>query len=306
MSNTINQEQNSESHLAQLAAQRVLYSQVKGIVLLQLVLIGAVPLVLSTLATFCPGFKVWAALYGISVSMVDAVLLDAITKKKRVLAARIQELFDCEVLHIDWNDFRAGERPDPEDVALLSRMHLRINHNHHRLENWYPKEIERLPLDTGRLACQRANCWWDSNLRQKYQALLGASLGVIGIAAIVAGIARNMTLEDFVLGLLASLSPIFLAGIRAFRKQSENIAMADKLKKQADKLWQNALAKKLSSEELTCASRELQNEIFAHRCNKDQVSDWLYNFSREKQEIIMNDAAARMLQEAKSAGLVNN
>lgn len=52
------------------------------------------------------------------------------------------------------------------------------------LKDWYPKEVAALALPLARLVCQRANCWWDANLRRKYANWLLAILIVTFVAVL--------------------------------------------------------------------------------------------------------------------------
>jgi predicted pore-forming effector associated with SMODS systems len=48
--------------------------------------------------------------YGIAISVLDISVLEPLQKKKRTVAAKIQELFDCNVLNLGWDDFGVGYR----------------------------------------------------------------------------------------------------------------------------------------------------------------------------------------------------
>jgi hypothetical protein len=177
--NTIPQEQITQKQLERLAAQRQLYSDAKRI---QAVLISlSVPcvIVLTLLASVFPKLQVYVAFWGILVTLLDIVIFTPRQKSLQGKAAKIQQLFDCDVLQMDWSKLNSGNRPEPEAVVEASARHKRIDPNYSKLQNWYPVSVGQLPIYLARLICQRSNCWWDAALRRRY-----AVLGIVTIVAL--------------------------------------------------------------------------------------------------------------------------
>lgn len=303
MSNTINIDQNKQTNLELLAAQRQLYSDTKIIQAIQLVIVVIIPILFASIVSVFQELKVWASLYGFIALLVDAVFIDSLDQEKRKTAARIQELFDSIVLTLEWNSFCVGAKPNPEIISQASRNYLQREDGIDALKDWYPQGLESLPYGLARLLCQRINCWWDSDIRRKYRASIYGVLAVIFLIGVGVTIIVGASLQDFILMFLAPLSPVFLIAIRIAKKQGEILRASDNFMKFADKLWNDALSNELSESALEAFSRQLQNEIFVHRCNKEQVPDWFYKLFRDNQQLNMEEATKRMIDEAKVSSI---
>lgn len=161
--NHIPEKQNADRFRNYLAASSRLYGQAKRLAGLQFVLTVPVPITLSVLAILFPEQKVWAALYGILISIFDVALFDKLQKDWKKDAAKVQEAFDCELLEMEWRDFKVGDKPTPESVLIAARKFLRKPERIQNLRDWYAPVVGQLPLPLARIVCQRANIMWDSN-----------------------------------------------------------------------------------------------------------------------------------------------
>ena len=171
MSNRIPLRQNEDLQLQRMAAQRRLYSRAKRILSWQMVITVALVVVWSFVERWFPMLKVYAALYGMTAVLLDIAVFTPLQNSLKQKAAGIQELFDCYVLDLPWQEIKAGRRPDAELVAEFSRLPSGVDYSSMKLLDWYPAESGTVPLFLGRLICQRANCWWDAKLRRRYAVL---------------------------------------------------------------------------------------------------------------------------------------
>lgn len=292
MLNSIPQDQNSELHIRQLKAQRSLYSRSKALRGLQVLLAIPIALGWSVAASFFPKLQIWATLWGISVTLLDTCVIDNFQESCRKTAATIQELFDCEVLRIEWNESLAGPEPAPEIVSKHSRS------NRGSLENWYPVAVGDLPLDAARIICQRSNLSWDADLRRIYNGLILALLIIVVAVALVIGLFNGMTLQNFVLAILAPLSPSIHWVIKEYRAQRRAAEASDQLRSRADRLWRELLSGTV--ENPIRQSRCLQDELFENRRSNPAIFDWLYNILRKRHEERMNYAAVELVRQFQS------
>ena len=161
-------EQNTAKQLQRLGAQRQLYAAAKKVFGVQVALSGPGAVAVALLVIAYPACKGYAALWGIIVALCDLLWLTPWQKRLRDVAARVQEAFDCDVLALPWNDVKAGTRPDPELIKAQSDKYQVWAAKMPPLSNWYASAVGDLPLHIGRLACQRSNCWWDSQQRRRY------------------------------------------------------------------------------------------------------------------------------------------
>lgn len=298
MLNSIAQEQNTPRYVNRIAAYSFLYSRAKLILLIQVILTVPITVLFSIVVAIFPKFEIWAAFYGITVSILDAAILDDFQKSLKQRAAKIQELFDCDILHLEWNKVKIGNRPDAESVNRLAKNFKQKNPNLTELKDWYPPVVQKVPLPIARLICQRANCWWDSNLRQRYIVWVVTILCLITVLVFAIGLSSTTSIQRFVLAVLAPLSPTILWSVREYRKQREAIETLERLKDYVENLWVEMINKKLNHEEIERESRELQDGIYDYRCNNPLIFNWIYKLLRNSQEEEMNKGSEELVEEA--------
>lgn len=296
MPNDIVRTENQLWPLRLLLTQNRLYGGAKVIVGLQIFFVVGVPAALLVMQQRSPTLRVWAALYGLAAVLSDFLVLDVLRIGIKHKAAAVQERFDCEVLRLPWSELKAGSKPDPEDILPAADTDERLN----AFRDWYARDVADVPEHVGRVICQRNNCWWDSKLRRWYRGVvLGAAGILIAIVAVLA-VATNPPLTDVILGYATPTLPIVLWVIREARAQSEAADRADRLKKFGDSLWAKVLKPSITEQEALLASREFQDELFAHRKQSPLVSDWFYQLLKRHFEQRMAVSVAAMVSEFKA------
>jgi hypothetical protein len=211
-------------------------------------------------------------------------------------AAKIQELFDCKVLKLKWNDFLVGSCPDAEDIIAYDREYIKHDPEYSKLVDWYSPGVGNLPLCFARLVCQRSNIRWDSRLRRVYAR---AALGLAGVslaALIVVQRFSHASFNDFLLA-LASLSPILLWGVREFAKQRESAENLNRLMEQLKQTWDRIKEERPTEDECEREARDLQGALFEHRSGSPVVLDFIYRLFRRKSEEEMGLTAQKMIEE---------
>ena len=287
--------QNESESLQLSRAQRYFYARAKRLSLVQIALAGSTPIVSAVAAAINPVVSAWTALAGIVVSLVDFGVLDLQQRRFRKLAGSIQEEFDCRVLDLEWNEPFAGPRPTPEDIHEGASEYR--DDPGAPLRDWYPLAVKSLPIHQGRVICQRTNCWWDSKLRRRYATWIVAVVSAIGVFVLVVALAGGMTVEKFVLAVLAPLSPTLLWAIREVHRQRDVASALDGLKEYGRSLWNSVLSGALDQAHTTVRSRELQDAILYRRRESPFVFDWAYRRLRNKFEDQMNVGADAMVSE---------
>lgn len=295
----ISNRQNNEQQIIRLGAQRQRYATAKRIFGAQLVLSGPIVVVLAVSVLFDPNIKSYAALYGIVITFLDITLFTPWQKSIKDSAARIQELFDCYVLQLDWNQLKVGKRPDPELIKEQSDNYQKRAAKMPPLPNWYSVTVDQLPLHIGRIVCQRSNCWWDAALRRRYASWLISIIIFISLCVLAASLKNGLMLEDLVLKVLAPLLPLLVIGMRQFTEQREAAERLDKLKDYAEKLFNDAIDGKPESE-MTHNARLLQDEIFEHRKRAPLIFDKIYKYFQRNHEEQMNHGVVELVGDAKN------
>ncbi|MBL7689031.1 MAG: hypothetical protein JNJ49_13440 [Bdellovibrionaceae bacterium] len=296
--NTIPTDQNLPVHLDKLAAQRKLYAKTKAVFACQLIFSGPAAVAMAATGLVYPTLKVYFSFWGICFVVLDLVAFTPFTKSLRTNAAKIQELFDCEVLQLPWNTACAGTKPSPELIHEQAESYRRNSGGNFPLENWYSPIVGSLPIHIGRVICQRENCSWDGRQRSIYANWLLIIVVAVFVVSLFVGIAKQFLIEDMILLIFAPLAPFFYAGLRQYVENREAAQQLDTLKVHAEKIWQNALDGQAVSK-VTSSSRELQNEIFLSRKRSPPVFEWIFRKIRASFESQMNYGAAQLADQAK-------
>jgi hypothetical protein len=281
---TIPERQNEPALLEKLAAQRRLYSDAKSILATEIILSVPAVIVWSFLILPWPELKVWAAAWGIAISLADVTLLAPWQKKIKERAAKIQEAFDCEVLEIPWNRPKAGNPTDAESIFSASKRYRRHDPEYSQLKNWYATDINRVPNHFARLICQRASLRWDGEQRRQYSIGVLVLLLLLGTLLFIVNLLASAALKDLILSGVVPLMPAIILGIRQFAENREAAERIDHIKQEIETLWNSALSGTTDAGTLSQRCRELQDDIYDHRRQSPLIFDWVYNRLRASQE----------------------
>lgn len=295
--NNIPQEQNTLQRLTLLAAQRQLYSDAKNLQMISLIISVPVVIIWSLLVAFFPQLAVYGALWGIIATFLELLLFSQLQKSTQEKAAKIQQIFDCEVLQFNWPTLNCGVRVDPETIIDASDRYKNINSNFSKLQNWYPVGVGQLSIEQARIICQRANVWWDAQLRRRYSQWIINSLILLSTIVFLLGLSGGLTLEKFILAVLAPLTPAFVFGLRQYTEHREAATRLDRLREDAEALVQQVISKRYTSQDLERESYSLQTQIYDNRRRSPLILDWIYSKLRNKDEERMNRGSESLIQE---------
>lgn len=291
--------QNIPSQIEMLAAQRNLYSTAKIIMGSQMVFGGPVAVCATLLGITYPVTKGYVALWGLLVLFFDLVILTPWLKKLRENGAKVQELFDCIVLDLPWNEIKVGKKPEAE---LIHEQATKFGHDAQKrssLINWYPQCVQAVPAQLGSIICQRANVWWDSKLRRRYATTIFGILVVTTLSIIAYGICLNKNLFEFIAYVVAPMAAAYVVGYRQITEHRDAAERLDKLKDHAEKLWSEALSG-ASIETLPMKIRLLQDEIFDGRKRNPPIFDFIFKWFRDENETLMNKGAEVLVKEVEN------
>lgn len=297
-SKNISAMQNSEDMLQRVAARKVLYGYVGNIQLLQAGIPIINALVWPLLLWRKPELGVWSALCGFLIPLFNEVSFETLLHEWKSKAARIQELFDCDLLSIEWNPLVVGRKPGQEMVLCYAK---RLAPKYEStLKDWYPAGLDDVPIEYARLICQRANFWWDSNLRESFARLLLILMWGVVIIAVLYGVANDLKLTVVVTNIVAPLAPALLWGMRERRHQLKAYYDGKNLMEQVEDTLEKGVSGRLSLIELATHSRSIQDGLFRRRSESPANPDLIYNYFHEDYEERMKKAAEKMVEGYKS------
>ncbi len=295
--NNIPQAQNTQRSLDLLAAQRQLYSDEKGLQMVSVIMSVPIVIVWSILVALFPPLAVYAALWGITATLLELLFFSRLQKATQEKAAKIQQIFDCEVLQFNWASLNCGVRIEPETIVDASNRYKRKKRNLTKLENWYPTNVDQLPIYQARIICQRSNVWWDAQLRRRYSKWIVFVLFVLTVIVLLIGLIGGLTLEKFLLAVLVPLTPAFVFGLRQYTEHNEAAVRLDRLRENTEALVQEIINRRYTPQDLERESYSLQTQIFDNRRRSPPILDWLYSRLRHEDEEKMNKGAESLVQE---------
>lgn len=297
MLNSIPELQNSKLQIERLTAQRFIYSSAKRVQAFQLILAIPFTIALSILSVFIPSIAPWQAIYGLSVVLLVSVL-DTYQRNLRQQAAKIQELFDCDVLGLQWNELEVGSKPDVEVAIEGHNSFVQMGGNVEVFTNWYAPIVGNLPVHLARLVCQRTNLRWDYQLRRWFgKRAIILSIVVIAFLFIIS-LWNQLSLESFILSALAPALPVFSWGFHEFQKQNEVADELERLKSQVEEYWIAAIKSRISIHQVEIKSRALQDEIYDLRRDSPLIFDTVYNYFKLRYELLATKGAEEYVKEA--------
>lgn len=293
----IPEKQNSERALKHIAAWSHLYGHAKVVAGWQFGLSVPCALAMSLIALRWPEAKVVTTPLSLLFGWIDVLCLDRIQNARKKIAAKMQEQFDCELFGLPWNEIRCSAAPETEVLNEAAENFLRkCKKSNHR--NWYPIEVERLPLPLARLICQRAAVWWDMSQRRKYAGWLIAIVAVLVVGVITVSFTADQRVRDMVLSVYLPIAPAVVWAVRECIRQRDAVTALEKLKGKIETIFDEAISGKRSFGELDQLSRNIQDMNFDGRSRNPLFFNFIYNHLRPDHELRMNEKAKEMVEAA--------
>ena len=308
--NQIVELQNKPQAIKQLAAQAALYSAAKTIFSIQLIL--GVPVVVAIALAALAFDKQWFGLpkkdiaYIVGVSGMLFALLDVFVWSRlishyREKAAKIQQIFDSSVLKLSWNEIAYEKRPDPEDIEVWAKKNQFYTNGSDRYENWYRTEVNELPSEVARLVCQRSNCWWDMDLRRRYNLMIYAVGAVLFVSLVGIALGLNSTAETFFGLVIAPLLPFLTTGPKLVFDNRDAISRLESMKETLEGSWNRIVQGNINKQEMTALSECIQGGIFNNRKQNPLIFDWLADRLRPANEEATRKTVEQYVAEFKAA-----
>lgn len=286
--------QNTPEFLELIHAATSRYRVAKRVALVQLAVAVLAPVALGAVGVMVPGLVPWSAAFGVAVVILDPFLLRRMRKKARREGALAQESFDCGLFGLPWSLEAAGPRPRLATVKEWARD--RRGDPHARLINWYSPVIANLPIEVGRVACQRINAAWDVRLRRRYAWLVVGAAALMGVSVLTWGLVADQTVS-VALQRIAGLAPAFAWCFREWQDQRDLADDREALGERVEELWNASLMPSSDSAALVTRVRRVQDQLFAQRRDGPEVLDWIYRVFRQRDERHMDDLAVELVAE---------
>lgn len=216
----------------------------------------------------------FAILYSASASIAKVYIVRMQTKQKRS-AASIQQMFDCYLYDLPWDEALCGDKPSSEEIYEAAK-----DEDDKGLHEWYKAKVLNLSKPSAVLACMRINATYDKRLKEKFKSFL-----YIGFVALIlfclSPMFTDFSFHSVMLKVFVPILPMLLYCIDVNQRMKENIGTLDKLNKNINEcIEKRKRGEAVTQEELA----KIQNLIFVHRTSSFAVPDFFYRWRRKGME----------------------
>lgn len=292
--------QNQPRIIRSLGAQRALYSAAKLIFSIEASSAFAIPFISAIGLKLWPHWGFWPSVVSFLAWILSFFVLDPIRKKKCHQAAQVQEKIDEELLQLPASESNGTNDIDREEIIEIGTRHIERNGTK-ALKSWYPEVTDGLPAQVGRIVCQRANLWWDVDLRRRYVRICTILIvGIVGLWLLV-GLIADLTMRNAFVNLIVPLFPLLYLLAAQVRTHKQLMIKKAACKSKCEDLWRAALRNPEDEDYLISESRRLQDCIYDLRKTPDLSWDWLYRLLRSRNENLMQLSAEELADEARKA-----
>lgn len=281
MANNIVELQNRPENIKMLKAMRHLYSKVGKLTKYYFIFCVLFPIVISFAKPFISS-EDYQILFHFMIaynllSLMAGLWLECKIKKERVLAAKIQQQFDCNVFELQWNRYTFGAQPSLEDINSNAK-----SSNDEDFLNWYDRDVDIVDRMLAVIICQRINLTYDVALRKKF--LCSLTIISIIILIIILGIAfyEDEGLRTTIVFVAVPLIPVIRWFFSTRKANSDNIEKCERIKKIIDDYLEEYRNNGIVFSDIDLC--EIQNCIYDHRKTAFKIPDFIYNKMRSKQE----------------------
>lgn len=276
--NDIITKENLPENIDKLAAQRHLYSQAKVYSIIILIICVLVPVLMSFAKLLFPALTIIsqiAIVYSVFAVFVKIGLADC-QNSCRIMAAGIQQLFDCGLFNLEWNEALCGNKPQPEDIFRAQRGVDRS-----KLSNWYEEVVSSLEHNVAVLICQRTNVTYDQGIRRYFKTCVNIMFFVALAIVFLIGLSSGKDVWTWFLYAIVPLMPIVSWYLDVRKQNEDNLTALNKL--------QSLIEKCLSGLDSNTPVRKedlmtIQNFMYLHRKSSYTIPDFIYKIKRSKSE----------------------
>ena len=309
--NTITVAQETPLNIKRLKAQRQLYSVAKSLCALQILLNVPVIIVISIVAMMFD--KAWyvskhdlawlVGAAGMTFFLLDTLVWGPMINRRRTCAAKIQQLFDGEVLQLGWDDILYGKKPDHDKVESYA-IKFDASGTTAEFQRWYPVATANAPLELARLLCQRTNLTWDMSLRERYNAWIWITGGLFVGTMLVFAVGFDLSATNFFALVVAPCLPFVAVAAKTIQDNKDAIDRLREMKEAIEDAWEKMLQARVLPTNFPEFSEQIQRGIFLNRQNNPLIFDWVYNWLRDGNESVASASAEYYLDECTRNGVI--
>jgi hypothetical protein len=208
---------------------------------------------------------------------VSRLVLEPFKQRSQLKGAKAQELFDCAVLGLNWNESLAKPLA-AEEIRKASRSKDGVD----KVKSWYPTSNE-MQWPRSVLTCQRSNAVWARRQHEAYGLLLWVLAAGWFVVGVVVAVAHGASLGEYLVTIALPSLPALLDASDMSRGHTRAAASRQLLEDQTDSLLGGAVT--------DLDLREVQDQLFSLRNDPPLIPEWFYKLVKPSYESDMQYAA---------------
>lgn len=279
--NNIKIDQELPQNMQLLKAQRVIYANAKKIYRWQLIITIVVVVILNFVKLIQTSFTnidftPYVALISVSITLIDLLFVSGYLSKFKTNGAKVQELFDCHIYNLDWNETNCGEKPENWIIEEAEKTY--VHNSKAPLTNWYHIDLDGLSQEEAILRCQETNLEYDRKLRYHFKNdCLIICLAVVIISFIISTII-NVSLQGYLTNFVAPTLPLIVILIKLILDNQKAVKSLEEVRKAASKLRDARVVPTMNQ------LRQVQDKLYCSRKDSTLIPEKYYNYRRNKLE----------------------
>lgn len=279
--NYIKEKQELPENLRLLKAQRVIYAEAKNIYRWQLTITIVIVVFLNFGKLLAK--NIWdcditpyVALISVSITLFDLLFLSGYLSKYKTNGAKVQELFDCSIYEMEWNETNSGEKPENSIIEEAEQEY--IFNPKATLDNWYHIDLKGLSHEQAVLRCQETNLEYDRKLRYHFKndctiICLAVVVGSFVIATLI-----DASLQGYLLNFVMPSLPLIVVLIKLILDNQKSTKSLDDVRKAARKLRSSNAIPNMNQ------LRQVQDKLYCSRKDSTLIPENYYQYKRPKLE----------------------
>lgn len=279
--NDIKTKQDLPENFRLLKAQRVIYAQAKRIYRLQLIITAIVVVILNfvkLLAKDVTNIDVtpYIALISVAIILFDLLFLSNYLSRFKTNGAKVQELFDCRIYDMQWNETNSGDKPESWIIEEAATKY--VHNSKAPLNNWYHIDLDGLNKEQAILRCQDTNLEYDRKLRYHFQNDCTILCLVIVVGSFIVATFMDASIKGYLVNFITPTLPLIVILIKLILDNQKAAESLENVRKAARKL-------KIASSILTMAQlRQVQDKLYCSRKDSTLIPENYYQYRRSKLE----------------------
>lgn len=264
-----------------LKAQRVIYAKAKRIYRWQLTFTIVVVIILNFVKLTQKHFTnidltPYIVLISVSITLIDLLFLSRYISNYKTNGAKVQELFDCNVYQMDWNETNSGDKPEYWVVEEAEKDFV-YNPNA-PLTNWYHIDLDGLSQEEAILRCQQTNLEYDRKLRYHFKNDCTIICVFVVLISFISATILNATFQGYLTYFIAPTLPLIVILVKLILDNQKAVNSLEEVRKAAKKL------RNLKSIPSMNQLRQVQDKLFCSRKDSTLIPENYYQFRRPKLE----------------------